>query len=363
MKTRWIIPGSLAAFALITTALWAWLSFTHTQVTLERVALDELDEIRAARPTTSVIAANAGTKRKPPALQSSKRRREPLARSPSLPPVNWQALGERVDEQSVRLRLRAGDSSFARSAAGWAHLDADRPHAALAEFDRVLKRSEDDPAALKGRAEALARLQRFDEAISPLQRAAQLQPNDADTRYNFGALLYRLSRFTEASEQFREVVSLRPGDARAWFNLAGLAQRDGRLTEARDAWERFTSLQPDVADGWFNLGLVRFDLDDPIGALFDFSCAAVLAPSDQDIRINIAAAWETLGDPHAALEILHDLHALHPCDPFVETAYSDLQASLLQTSLSTGTGGQASANGLDPQHDRTAALPSDEARP
>lgn len=256
------------------------------------------------------------------------------------------------------MRLRARDSSYVRSVAGWAHLDADRPIAALAEFDRVLKRSKDDVGSLKGRAEALARLRRFDEAIAPLQRVTRLQPADTDARYNFGALLYRLSRFTEASEQFREVVAVRPGDARAWFNLAGLAQRDGRLTEARDAWMRFTSLQPDVADGWFNLGLVRFDLGDPLGALFDFSCAAALAPEDRDIRMNIAAAWEALGDSHAALEILHALHVQHPCDPLIEMAYGDLQASLL-----ISPDGVAAANELALPHDQTAALPSDEARP
>lgn len=256
------------------------------------------------------------------------------------------------------MRQRARDTSYARAAAGWAHLDADRPVAALAEFDRVLARHTDDAGALKGRAEALARLRRFDEAIAPLQRVTQLQPDDANARYNCGALLYRLSRFTEASEQFREVVALRPDDARAWFNLAGLAQRDGRLTEARDAWARFTALQPGVADGWFNLGLVRFDLDDPIGALFDFNCAAALAPHDPATRLNMAAAWETLGDPHAALEILHNLHALHPCDPLIEEAYGDLQASLL-----TSPDGIAAANEFALPNEQTAALPSDEARP
>ncbi len=358
MKTRWIIPGSLAVFGLITTALWAWLSLTHKQVTLERVALDELDQIRAARLPVPTVPTVARTSSPSPAPARIRRHRVSPDHLGPLPSIDWHTLGERADEQSVRLRSRAGDSSYARSATGWAHLDADRPHAALAEFDRVLKRNEDDPAALKGRAESLVRLQRFNEAIAPLQRVARLQPGDADARYNFGTLLYRLSRFTEASEQFREVVALRPDDARAWFNLAGLAQRDGRLTEARDAWARFTALQPNVADGWFNLGLVRFDLDDAVGALFDFSRAAALAPHDPDVCINMAAAWETLGDPHAAMEILHDLHALHPCDPVIETAFSDVQASLL--GRQTGT---ATADVRPPLDGRTAALPSVESAP
>lgn len=356
MTTRWIIPISLAIFAVISSALWAWLSLTQRQLLIERVTLAELDALhaphRASPPTTTAAAPPKADRIRPAGLRGS------LPRRTAAPSVNWKALADRMDEQSVRMRQRARDTSYARAAAGWAHLDADRPVAALAEFDRVLARHPDDAGALKGRAEALARLGRYDEAAAPLLRVTRLHPNDADARYNCGALLYRLSRFTEASEQFREVVALRPHDARAWFNLAGLAQRDGRLTEARDAWIRFTTLQPDVAEGWFNLGLVRFDLDDPIGALFDFTCAAALDPTDPDMRLNMAAAWETLGDPQAAHAWLIELRTLHPCDPVIEQALNDLERSLLHAPDDAAIA--SPPIGL-PQ--RTAALPTDGTQP
>jgi regulator of sirC expression with transglutaminase-like and TPR domain len=65
------------------------------------------------------------------------------------------------------------------TAEGEAHLQANRNQEALQTFDRVLSRHSLDIPALVGRAEARRRLQQFEEALSDLNLALSLQPNNA----------------------------------------------------------------------------------------------------------------------------------------------------------------------------------------
>jgi spermidine synthase len=69
---------------------------------------------------------------------------------------------------------------------------------------------------------ALAQVERGSEAEVLLARAATIDPTDARTRYNRGAVLQRLGRIPEAADEFREAARLRPEWAEAQGRAAAL---------------------------------------------------------------------------------------------------------------------------------------------
>jgi tetratricopeptide (TPR) repeat protein len=54
--------------------------------------------------------------------------------------------------------------------------------------------------------------ERLEEALSYLQKAAELQPKDPTVRANLGETLLRQARFREAAEQFEKALTLDPGE-------------------------------------------------------------------------------------------------------------------------------------------------------
>ena len=56
-------------------------------------------------------------------------------------------------------------------------------------------------------------------ALSALQKAAQLLPNDAEVHYNLGLALQVHNRFDDAVTSFRRALALKPNDADAHNDL------------------------------------------------------------------------------------------------------------------------------------------------
>jgi tetratricopeptide (TPR) repeat protein len=88
------------------------------------------------------------------------------------------------------------------------------------------------PEALNNLGIALARQQKWQAAAESLQRATQIEPEEADTWFNFGLMALRADDGATAVRAFREARKRRPDDAqaRALFILA--LEQSGRQSEA-----------------------------------------------------------------------------------------------------------------------------------
>ncbi len=199
----------------------------------------------------------------------------------------------------------ATPSRDARTGVRWARTDAAR--LAGDRLDQARRALQDDPrsvAALRDAAQALADLERWEEAAQLLAQLRELRPDDAALIFECGVVHLRLRRWIEAIRDFQSVTALTPQDARAWFNLAAANQAARRLDAAELAWSRVLELTPDDPLARAHRGETRLDLRAWSAAEADFRALVERAPDDAAARLNLALALQAQGGAREALEVL-----------------------------------------------------------
>jgi tetratricopeptide (TPR) repeat protein len=89
---------------------------------------------------------------------------------------------------------------------------------------------------------ALVRLQRYQEAIAPLQQAVRLNPDDAETFYLLGKAEIALDRTQAARADFEQVIHLDPQHVGAHYQLSRIYARMGDAAKAREMVQRTSQL-------------------------------------------------------------------------------------------------------------------------
>ena len=123
--------------------------------------------------------------------------------------------------------------------------------------------------------------------------------------------LARLGETRGACGHAQRAAELQPANAQAWSYLGAALARAGRLTAAERAFERALELKPDDAFLRAQLGDTRLSLGDSMRAVSDFEAATVLAPQDMRFRIGLANAHKSAGAPLRALAVVEEVMAKH----------------------------------------------------
>jgi predicted O-linked N-acetylglucosamine transferase (SPINDLY family) len=198
----------------------------------------------------------------------------------------------------------------------------------------VLRLNSKDLVALQILGLCMAMQGRLRESVSPLSKAAQLDPNNAEllsnlARSQHGAELYRdaletyakllrrvpdsaqiqtdrgtvlakLKRFDEAKFAYEKAIMLQPDYFLAWSNQGNLLS-ELRLTEqAIESYEKALQLNPNYAEAWTNLGNAFFDLN-------RFSDAVIAHENALSLNSEYGEAWSNYGN--TLLEMKEDERA------------------------------------------------------
>lgn len=86
------------------------------------------------------------------------------------------------------------------------------------------------------------------EAMSMIERAVQLRPNDGYIIDSLGWAFYRLGNFAQASQYLEHATELRPEDPTINDHLGDAYWQTGRVGEARNQWRRALQFGPEAAD-------------------------------------------------------------------------------------------------------------------
>lgn len=144
---------------------------------------------------------------------------------------------------------------------------------ALAKFNKVPTDKLDDAEAAQtwvGRGAALYFLEQYKEALSAFEKAAKLNPNNAEVWEGQGRTLYELDRNEEAVTAFDKAIALNSDNFSLW-NLRGEALAElKRFNEALASWEKATQLKPENPQVWYKRGFALYKLERYSEALYSF---------------------------------------------------------------------------------------------
>jgi TolB-like protein/Flp pilus assembly protein TadD len=179
---------------------------------------------------------------------------------------------------------------------------------ALAAYDAVLARQARNPLALQGRAWALRRLGRYDEAIAAFSAATLVDPRDNLPFTDRGLTNFLAGYLDQAEADFRRALSLNPEDVAAARRLGELLfYRDGDIDGA------LRLLRPGTRNGEGDrvLLLARQRKYDEALAVIDRAAATgVLGDDAQPLRATVLRQAGRLAEARAAVKpLLPELRA------------------------------------------------------
>ena len=164
----------------------------------------------------------------------------------------------------------------------------------------------------KGLGTALILMGRNEEALLPLQKAAQLMPEDVGVYNNLGNTLQAMGHMTEAEFNFRHVLSINPSYAEAHCNLGNTLKITGRFNEAEVCYRRALQLKPDYAEAHNNLGNTLYEQGQSEMAEASFQEALRINPDFVEAYNNLATSLRKQGKLDEAIAICHKALLLNP---------------------------------------------------
>jgi Flp pilus assembly protein TadD len=192
-------------------------------------------------------------------------------------------------EYEVALRLRPEYPEARSNLARLLATQAARaePSASARAFAEAVRLDPGSAEAHNGLGMALARQQRWAEAIRELGEALRIRPDYAEARNNLGTALAASGDTQGAVAQFAASVRLQPGSVDAQLNLATALLSTGRPAEALVPLEAAANLAPRNGHAHLLLGVCLAQMDRLPEARRHFEEALRIDPEDQEARANL----------------------------------------------------------------------------
>ena len=122
-------------------------------------------------------------------------------------------------------------------------------------------------------------IQAYGQAILQYRQALALDPSDATLYFNLGVTLGEMGRVEDAATAYRQAIAMRPGYTDALLNLAHACRSLGDETQAEMLYIQAAELMPGDATAWHNLAILKLDQNQTLAA-WDYSRRAVSAEPD-----------------------------------------------------------------------------------
>jgi len=126
--------------------------------------------------------------------------------------------------------------------------------AAFADLDQRLEARPDDLAARLERGNLWRKTQRYAQALADYAAIIERDANHANALNHLGTTLLALGRPAEAIDAYTRAIAAAPQRAELHYNLGNVAQQLGRFGEARDAYRQALALAPQFAEAQLEIG-------------------------------------------------------------------------------------------------------------
>lgn len=148
--------------------------------------------------------------------------------------------------------------------------------------------------------QALARKEKFEEAIPPLEKAVRIFPKYDPAWVDLGIAQIRARRLQEAETSLVRGLRLNSKSPEGHLALGVLYIGSGRRASGRTHLERAVELAPQLVEARFNLGTLYLREGKRKAAVVQFRAALAVAPDRADVHHNLAIALMMEGDRKGA---------------------------------------------------------------
>lgn len=171
----------------------------------------------------------------------------------------------------------------------------------------TLKTSPRSARAQFNMAPRLGEQRRWEEALTYVRRAIELDSTYTEAWTNQGGYLIKLGRYNEAREALKGSLRLEPEGKVALLALGALEIEAGRPRDAIPPLEKASQVDSTTSEIFYDLALARAAAGDTAGAIADYRAAARLKPGDADTHNNLAWLLCLSGGP-ALPEAIEEAH-------------------------------------------------------
>jgi len=219
--------------------------------------------------------------------------------NPSHPPRRVTA-GPRSSDEMGNLGVQLLPRNAADAAILAASFEGHAAEIDLAGAQMLAREEPSNPAHLAAVGMSLNRLRRFAEAVTPLERAAQIDPASATIHNQLAGALLAVGRTTEALAQVRQAAELSPRDAHLRYNYAKMLADRGDSAAAVRELDRALALAPDLGEAHQLLGSLLFSRGQIVPALVHLRRAVEANPASAAAHSDYGGALAASGRLEAA---------------------------------------------------------------
>jgi tetratricopeptide (TPR) repeat protein len=184
--------------------------------------------------------------------------------------------------------------------------------AGLALLERAIQMDPENAGYAAYYGNALLALREPEAAVQQLERAASLEPENRNAHYDLANALSRLDRNEKAAEHFQIVLRLQPNDAEALTNYGALLRRMGRFPESIENLQTALKLKPNAARVHSNLGVSFLESGRTVEGTHQLEEALRLDPYLPQARYNLSNALADAGQTEEAITHLEALLKIAP---------------------------------------------------
>lgn len=174
-------------------------------------------------------------------------------------------------------------------------IELQRYEEAISSLDKALQIDNKYPEAWVRRGQALRKLQKYEEAQKSYEEALKIQSEYSLAWYERGLALEKLNRDDLAQKSLIKAIEIQPNYAEAWDKLGEIQIKEKKYKEAYISLSKATEIKPDYREAWYKLGVVLNQSEQSKKALIALNKAL-------EIDLNYVEAWIEHGSTQAQLK-------------------------------------------------------------
>ena len=188
---------------------------------------------------------------------------------------------------------------------------------ALTILEKAIQIQPNNPEVLVARGEAKSKLQKYEEALQSFEEALKFKRDNSQAWYGRGIVLTDLNRYEEALTSLNNAVKIQPDYHQAWCKMAILLSQLEQETAAIYSLDQAIKIKPDYAETWYVRGVVLNKFYHHKEALEALEKTVELQPAKVEAWIERGLTLAKLKQYEKALDSFYNALIIKPNSPEV----------------------------------------------